>query len=177
MLISDQTIGLRRFQIEDLDKLYPAIVESSLGLRSWMTWYHPSYTLDDCRAFISKAIADWASREEYTFAIVCHSSGEVLGSISLNKLNKQENSANVGYWVRLKRAGDGIATRALRLVAAFAFDELDLRRLDMLVPVGNGASQRVAMKAGAKLNKNAREMVMLNGESHDAMVFSLEAAR
>jgi RimJ/RimL family protein N-acetyltransferase len=60
-------------------------------------------------------------------------------------------TANVGYWVRTSRTGQGIATAAVRLVARFGFEDLGLRRLELLIAVHNVASRRVAEKVGATL--------------------------
>jgi len=58
-------------------------------------------------------------------------------------------TANVGYWVRTGQTGQGIATAAVRRVARFGFEDLGLRRLELLVAVDNLASRRVAEKVGA----------------------------
>jgi ribosomal-protein-serine acetyltransferase len=43
----------------------------------------------------------------------------------------------------------GIATVAVRLIARFGFEDLDLQRLELLIAVDNAASRRVAEKVGA----------------------------
>jgi ribosomal-protein-serine acetyltransferase len=51
--------------------------------------------------------------------------------------------------VRTRQTGQGIATAAVRLIARFGFEDLGLRRLELLVAVDNMASRRVAEKVGA----------------------------
>jgi len=51
--------------------------------------------------------------------------------------------------VRTSQTGQGIATAAVRLVAQCAFEDLGLRRLELLIAVDNLASRRVAEKVGA----------------------------
>ena len=56
--------------------------------------------------------------------------------------------AEIGYWIRAESRNRGVATRAVRLAAAWAFAEGDVLRLQLRADVGNTASQRVAENAG-----------------------------
>jgi RimJ/RimL family protein N-acetyltransferase len=129
--------------------------------------------VEDCGHFLSQTTEDWTSDKSYNFAITDVCKDAFLGSIALNKINRSHNSANVGYWVRQSRAGRGIASRALTLVAGFAFSELHFHRLEIVVPDGNIASQRVAQKAGAAFEGVHRQKIILNGKPHDGIVYSL----
>jgi RimJ/RimL family protein N-acetyltransferase len=60
-----------------------------------------------------------------------------------------DGTADIGYWVRTSQTGLGLATAAVRLVARFGFEDLGLRRLEMLIATDNLASRRVAEKVGA----------------------------
>ena len=61
------------------------------------------------------------------------------------------------------------------LIARFALEELELNRLEIFVPIGNKASQRVAEKAGARWEGVLRKRLILAGSSHDAALYSLVA--
>ena len=81
--------------------------------------------------------------------------------------------ANLGYWVRTSATGRGVATAAVRLAAHFGFESLDLIRIEIVMAVANLASRRVAEKAGATLEGTLRECLYLDGNAHDAYLFSL----
>ncbi len=65
------------------------------------------------------------------------------------------------------------ATRAVRLLARFGFEELGLGRIEIVAAVGNKASQRVAEKAGAHREGVLRRRLCLHDEYHDAVMYSL----
>lgn len=71
-----------------------------------------------------------------------------LGSIALNPVVWEHRAAAVGYWVAAPARGRGVATRALQLLAAWAFGTLDLERLELRAQPDNRASQAVAARAG-----------------------------
>ena len=54
-----------------------------------------------------------------------------------------------GYWVRQRYQGRGIATAAVQLLIQFAFKELKLTRMELVIRPENVASCRVAEKIGA----------------------------
>ena len=57
---------------------------------------------------------------------------------------------NLGYWVRTSRRGEGIAVRATKLAARYAFENVGLIRVEVVMAVDNSASRRVAEKSGAQ---------------------------
>lgn len=98
----------------------------------------------------------------------------MLGSVGLVAFDAVNRRGEVGYWVAPEGRGRGLATAAVRLISAAAFEQLDLIRLDLIAAVGNGPSQRVAEKAGF-----TREGVMRSylsnkqGSRDDAVMFGL----
>jgi RimJ/RimL family protein N-acetyltransferase len=174
--LSDGVITIRPFRLSDLAELYAATFESLTELRAWMTWCRANYSMEDCRRYLTHATTEWKQENEYNFAIVDAPDGFLCGSIALNRVNRLRGSANVGYWVRMRRTGHGIASRALRLAASFGFRELGLERLEMVIPEGNLASQRVAQKAEARVEQSLAPELVLNGVLHRTRVYSLVAA-
>ena len=83
--------------------------------------------------------------------------------------------ANLGYWVRTSAARRGVATNATRAVARYGFEELGLQRIEIVAAVRNLPSQRVAEKAGAVREGVLRKRLLIRGEAHDAVLFSLVA--
>jgi ribosomal-protein-serine acetyltransferase len=81
--------------------------------------------------------------------------------------------ANLGYWVRSSETGCGIATWAAQRLAAWAFANTDVTRLEIVAAVGNTASQAVATKAGALREGVLRARLLIHGRLHDAVLFSL----
>jgi ribosomal-protein-serine acetyltransferase len=111
-------------------------------------------------------------RTAFEFAIV---SGDdrYLGGCGLNQIDAVNRRANLGYWVRTSAIRQGVATRAVRAIRDWAFEHTDLLRLEIVVALGNEASQRVAAKSGAIKEGVLRNRLLLHGAIHDATIFSL----
>jgi ribosomal-protein-serine acetyltransferase len=109
----------------------------------------------------------------YEFAIFDAGDGAMLGGCGLNGVDKINYRANLGYWVRTGRTGQGIATAATQMLAKWGFEKLKLKRIEILVAVSNRRSLRVAEKAGAKFEGVLRNRINLNGKNEDAAMYSL----
>jgi RimJ/RimL family protein N-acetyltransferase len=62
-----------------------------------------------------------------------------------------QGRASIGYWLVPAARGRGIATRAVRLLASWAFDELSIERLTLTCGPDNHASLRECLDAGSAL--------------------------
>ncbi len=171
--LSDGVITVRAMVRSDVDPLFEAARESIEDIAPWMDWAHPAYTRDETAAWVEQTIAWWETGEQFPMVIEAGESGRVLGGCGINRIVPEFRMANLGYWVRTSATGRGVATAAVRLCAWLGLAELDLQRLEIIVAVGNVASQRVADKVGAVREGVARSRLWVRGRSLDAVVFSL----
>src|SRR5450631_1119842 len=91
------------------------------------------YTVDDAAAFIERSAGLWHSGGAAPFVIVDATTGTLLGSVGVHALGLESTPAHVGYWVAAAARGRGVATRALRLVARWAVEDLGLSRVEVYV--------------------------------------------
>jgi RimJ/RimL family protein N-acetyltransferase len=81
------------------------------------------------------------------FAIV-DGGGAFLGVAVAPRIDRDTLTAELGYVVVPEARGRGVASDALRLLTAWAFSELGMLRLELLIAVDNSASKRVAARCG-----------------------------
>jgi len=171
--LTDGSILVRPYREKDASTLYEAARESIAEVSVWLPWCHENYSIEESREFVSSRAQAAQGDEWYSFATFEKDSGRFLGGVGLNFFNRVHQMANLGYWLRTSAAGRGIATKATRLVARFGFEQLGLHRIEILAAVDNVASQRVAENVGAVREGVLRKRLLINGESQDALLFSL----
>jgi RimJ/RimL family protein N-acetyltransferase len=171
--LTDGRILVRPCNPGDAETIYTAVRESITELTRWAPWCPPDYSMSLCRSWLESRAAAWARREEFDFLVLDAGDNCLLGGCGLYDINRIHNFANLGYWVRTSRAGQGVATAAVQLVAQFGFATLSFTRLEIVAAVGNLASQRVAEKAGAVREGVERNRHIVNGRILDAVMFSL----
>jgi RimJ/RimL family protein N-acetyltransferase len=174
--LAEGPLRLRPWQTQDAEGLFEAARSSVAEVGRWLPWCHAGYELDDARAWISQCQDGWLRGEHFAFPIFDLQTRALLGGVGLNQRNRMHRSANLGYWIRQSRHGEGIATQAATRVARFGFEQLGLIRIEIVVMPDNHASRRTAEKIGAHFEAIARRRLWANGQAHDAAVYGLTSA-
>ena len=82
-------------------------------------------------------------------------------------------NAYVGYWIDQALAGRGYAPEALVVVIRFAFEELDLHRLQVSIIPRNRPSRRVVEKLGLRNEGVAVRYLQIDGRWEDHSRFAI----
>jgi RimJ/RimL family protein N-acetyltransferase len=133
-----------------------------------------SYSEADARCFFEEQEQARLRGEELNFALASpDDEGNVLGGGSLYDVDLAQGRAAVGYWLAQEARGRGVATRAVKLLACWAFSELGLARLELTCGPENMSSQRVAGRCGFVHEGVLRSHIPFKGTRRDTMMFSL----
>lgn len=171
--IRGRNLCIRPFVRSDGPEFVAAVLESLPTVGAWMPWCHEHYGLRDAEAWFDVCEKNLASGHAYDLGAFASDGNKLYGGIAINHINRQQNFGNIGYWVRQSCQRRGVATRATLSIAAFGFGQLNLTRLEIVVPEGNTPSRRVAEKVGAAFECIARNRVMIHGKPQAAAVYSL----
>lgn len=167
--LSDRVVLLRRWEFTDL----PCVEEASRDpVIPRGTSVPAPYSDEEGRAFVLRQRAHLEGGTGLAQAIVDISGSRTVGQLVmlLRPPPAGDHVAGVGYWVLESARGRGFATRAVRLLAAWALQHTKLRRLEALVEPENAASRRVLENAGF-----LREGVLRSylGVGSDAVMYSI----
>jgi RimJ/RimL family protein N-acetyltransferase len=158
---------LRRWGEDDVDAYWAAL--ESPGGRLW----HGSTlgTCDDVAAALARR-RDWSTGDHASWA-AAGPDGGLLGSISLHRIDREQDDGEVGYWIAPAARGRGLAPRAVDMVCRWAFAELGLYRIQLFHAVENTASGRVAAKAGFTPEGRLRQSYRYgDGLRHDELLWA-----
>ena len=101
------------------------------------------------------------------------SDGAFIGWCGLARWNPDYRSASMGYCLDAPAWGQGYATEAAGALLEWAFDTLDLNRVQAETDTRNAASARVLEKLGFVREGTLREDCIVNGEVSDSWVYGL----
>ncbi len=96
-----------------------------------------------------------------------------LGWLSVNSWNPDFRSVSLGYCLDEPAWGRGYATEAARAALTWAFETLDLNRVQAEADTRNAASGRVLEKLGFVLEGTLREDCVVDGVVSDSWVYGL----
>jgi RimJ/RimL family protein N-acetyltransferase len=159
---------LRPWAEDDLEPLWSALQDPEI--RRWNG--SGSESREQAQAFMRDR-NDWSSGRHASWAIADATTGELLGSVSLHKIDREQASAEIGYWTAPSARGRGVAARAVDAACAWAFEAVPLERVQILHAVENTGSARVAEKAGFTYEGRMRRSYRYaDGRLHDELVWS-----
>jgi RimJ/RimL family protein N-acetyltransferase len=170
--LPDEQVLLRPWVADDVPGMVVAFADPTVLRFSWP--HTTAYTEDDARRYVAEQEEARLRGEELNFAFAEPTdAGVVVGGGSVYGIDREQGRAAVGYWLSPKYRGRGIATRATRLMASWAFSELGLARLELTCGPDNEASQRVALRCGFVREGVLRSHMAFKGSRRDTVMFSL----
>ena len=145
----------------DGTKVREAVLESQPELRQWMPWAVEIPDEDGYEEVIRQGQLRFLSREDLWMLLFLKGGGTLVGGSGLHSIRWEVPSFEIGYWVRTSYSGQGLITEAVNAITAFAFNELNARRVQIRCDSLNERSAAVARRAGFEL-----EAVIHNDDRH-----------
>jgi RimJ/RimL family protein N-acetyltransferase len=130
-------------------------------------------TADDATALIERTRTLAAERSVFHWGVARTEDDRVVGHATLFHLDVEQGRAEIGYSIVRDLWGRGLGRRAVGLLVGFAFDTLELRRVEADVDPRNEASLRLVERLGFVREGYLRERWLLGGEIQDAVLFGL----
>jgi [ribosomal protein S5]-alanine N-acetyltransferase len=163
-------LRLRPITAGDADALF-ALHSSADVLRYWDAppWTEP----EQAERFIAACRQIEEEGSGARLGIDRASDSAFIGWCSLGRLNSDYRSAALGYCLAQSAWGKGYATEAARALLQWAFDTLELNRVQAETDTRNAASARVLEKLDFRREGTLREDCIVNGEVSDSWVYGL----
>lgn len=168
--LEDSIVRLRTWRRADAAALVRAMQDEEI--MHWIDAPLPD-TRRAAEAWIASQSSRWTRGELAELAVTDRESGELAGAVSLARFDWREWRAEIGYWLVPDARGRGVATRSVRLVSRWAFDELGLVRLELLAHPDNVRSQAVAERSGFAREGRVRSYRRSREGRSDMLLYSL----
>ncbi len=110
----------------------------------------------DAEAFIGWVNSEWQQRNLFLFSVWEKASGIYAGEVYLANPDWHVPSIELGYFLVRASTGRGFATEAGRAALRYAFETLQVSRVDLQCRADNAPSQRVAERCGFCLEGRQR---------------------
>lgn len=163
-------LRLRPFDDADADALY-ALQSNAHVLRYWDA---PPWTKRDrALTFINKCRKMAEDSTGARLAVDRLEDGAFIGWCSLTRWDPDYRSAAMGYCFTQSAWGHGYATEAARAVLQWAYDTLNLNRVQAETDTRNAAAARVLEKVGFVREGTLRQDCIVNGDVSNSWVYGL----
>ena len=173
---------MRPWRLEDASEVFGVVDGHRAAMVRWLSW--PDTDCVDeatCRRKLGGFAAEAAhpSGGMVLLGLFGREGGGLIGGIGLNAFDRVAHAAEIGYWVRPDRWGEGLATEACGCLVSSALrgggeGGFGLRRVFVRCDERNAGSRRVPEKLGMRLE--ARRVDDAWADSGDGWRTTLEFA-
>lgn len=154
--------------------------EASRGfLTPWEpTWANDELSRGSYKYRLRRYTEDARDDKAYALFVFRESDDALLGGLTLSNVRRGvAQTASLGYWAGQAHAGKGYITAAVRAVLRYAWEDLELHRVEAACQPDNIASRRVLEKAGFTHEGVARSYLRINGAWRDHLLFGIVTSR
>lgn len=144
-------------------------------LQPWEpTWPGDDLTRAAYRRRIAAYTRDIEMGQGFPFFVFRAEDDVLVGGITLSNVRRGvAQSATLGYWIGQPYARRGHTLAGVRAVCRFAFNKLDLHRVEAACLPTNEPSKNLLLRAGFSLEGRARAYLKINGAWRDHLLFGL----
>jgi RimJ/RimL family protein N-acetyltransferase len=168
--LTTERLRLRPFEDTDADDIY-ALQSNADVLRYWDS--PPWRDRERATLFLSRCREMAEEGSGVRVLVERLDDSAFLGWITFTDWNPDFRSASLGYCYGEAAWGHGYATEAAWALLGWAFDTLDLNRVQAEADTRNAASARVLEKLGFVLEGTLREDCIVEGDVSDSWVYGL----
>jgi len=171
----------RRISLRTLaDEDFPAWVEVRARCRDWLVPWEPRprgapLPAEDRGSFVARCAIRERERQlgsGFGFGIFIH--GHFAGEVTLSSIQRGPfQSGFIGYWIDRDHAGRGYVPEAVVMTLHFAFEAINLHRVEISIIPRNQASLRVVEKLGLRMEGVAERFLEIDGEWEDHARFAM----
>ena len=168
--VTGERVTLRPLGDGDL----PALLEIFGDREVMQFWSSPPIAgADGARALLDDIRGHFKARTLFQWGIARADDDEIVGTTTIFHVDGEHRRGEIGFALGRAHWGRGYASDAVTLLIRFAFEQLDLHRLEADPDPQNLASIKVLEKQGFKYEGLLRERYFLAGSPQDAAYYGL----
>ena len=144
---------LRRTVKSDIDEFF--FIQLNPNIRRYLGTNRLGDDLEKNRKYFDEE--KYNELNYYRWTIVRKEDNKILGCIYLNIHDEKARIAGIDYWIREDAWGNGYTTEASRKILNFAFDTLNINRIESCGGKDNPGTYKVMEKIGLKYEGERKE--------------------
>lgn len=172
-MIEGKRIRLRSFELSDLDEIMRHW--NNLELRNLVgrAEFGPACRNDE-EEWIKNTWKQRQEKKEFTFAVETIADNKLIGGISLNNCDWTSRSAILGISIwDPKNRGKGYGQESIKLVLNFAFQILNLNRVELETFDFNRRAQKCYLEVGFREVGRKRQARFIDGKYCDSIIMDI----
>jgi RimJ/RimL family protein N-acetyltransferase len=172
-MLEGKRVRLRSFELSDLDEIMKHWNNMELRNLLGSADRGPAGRTDE-ETWIRNTWKERQERKAFTFAIETVTDNKLIGGTGLFSISRTNRSVMTGISIyNPKYWGKGYGLESMNLILGFAFQTLNLNRVELETFDFNKRAQKCYLKAGFKETGRRREARFIDGKYHDSIIMDI----
>ncbi len=168
----DDTIIAELIDDKHAAPVFSLINNNRQYLREWLPWVDNMRSIDNFKNYILKCKKESEQGSDFGYVIIYN--GTVGGRIGIHNIDQQNKIASIGYWLTEDFAGKGIITKCCKTIIDYAFDILNVNRMEIKCGTQNLKSKAIPVRLNFKQEGIIRQGEFVNNTFiDDLFIFSM----
>ena len=151
---------LRQFMDADIPDVFKALSNPEV-----LKYYGVSYETLEATKDQMKFFSDLEKNRTGIWWTICSADNKIFyGAAGINDMKKDHRKGELGFWLLKEHWRKGFMAEALPIVLKYAFDKLNLHRIEAIVENENIASKKTIEKLGFDCEGIMKECEIKNGK-------------
>ena len=168
-VLTGKRVALRELRASDAASLFAMLTTTEVA----RFISPPPTTVDGFERFIGWTIRQRAAGTYACFAVTLQGFDTAIGIFQIRETEPGFGTAEWGFAIGSAFWGTGIFQEGAEMLLEFAFDTLNVRRLEARCAVQNGRGNGALLKMGAVQEAVLRKSFVKNGRTYDQVLFAI----
>ncbi|WP_203249113.1 GNAT family N-acetyltransferase [Sporosarcina beigongshangi] len=168
--INEKTV-LKMLAPQDTESLFNLTDQSRERLREWLPFIDYTKTSADTASFITSTMKQFGDNNGFQAGIWYE--GKLAGVIGFHKIDWNNKSTSIGYWLGEGFEGLGLMTQSVKAFVNHAIVDLGLNRVEIRAAVENKKSRAIPERLGFTEEGCIRQAEWLYDHYVDHVVYGM----
>lgn len=168
--IEAERIRLRHLEETDIESLFDIFSDEE----AMLYWSSPPFAeMSEAAKLLAQINKNFEQKNLFQWGIALKENDKIIGTTTIFHLDMRNRRAEIGYALNRQFWKQGFVNEALNALFKFAFEELNLHRIEADVDPENTASIRVLERLGFEKEGFLRERWHVGGKTFDSYFYGL----
>lgn len=168
----NKNIKLKQIELSDSEDIFNTINTQREYLGRWLPFVDSTQKIEDTQNYIQ--MMEDLPPENRELVFVIHYEHAFAGLIGFKSTDKQNKKTEIGYWLSESFQKKGIIQASVKALVKYAFEKLDINRVQIKCATGNNQSKKIPQKLSFTFEGIERDGELLSGGKFtDIEVYSL----
>lgn len=136
----DDNTELKMLDLRDAEHVFDLTIQSKETLKEWLPFIDYTKSVADTQNFIQSTMKQFGENNGFQAGIWYD--GKIAGVIGFHKIDWNNKSTSIGYWLGNDYVGLGLMTKSVHAFVDYALIDLKLNRVEIRAAVENKKAEQ-----------------------------------